>query len=147
VVGFIDRTPRDDRTMAEAAVREALARGALPAGAEWLVPAIGDNSARMEVVDLAGPFLAPTLVHPAAWVSPSAVLGAGTVVLPNALVQTGAEVGRGVIVHVGAIVDHHGRVGDGVYLAQGSIICGAGTVDARSSVPPGTIVQKGERYP
>lgn len=147
VVGFIDRTPRDDRTLAEADVRDALARGTLPSGAEWIIPAIGDNGVRMEVVEWCGDFLAPALVHPAAWVSPSAVLGAGTVVLPRALVQTLAEVGRGVIVHVGAIVDHDVRVGDGVYLAQGSVLCGAATVEARCSVPPGTVVPKGGRFP
>jgi hypothetical protein len=147
VVGAIDRTPKDDRTLAEGEVRAALARGELPLAAEWIVPAIGDNAARMEVVELCGDFLAPALVHPAAWVSPSARLGAGTVVLPRALVQTGAEVGRGVIVHVGCLVDHHVRVGDGAYLAQGSIVCGAATVAERAQLPPGRVVPKGGHFP
>ena len=48
----------------------------------------------------------PVLVHPTAYVSPSATLGNGTIVEAMAVIHTKAVVEEGCIIAIGALVDH-----------------------------------------
>ena len=73
-----------------------------------------------------------TLIHPTAWVSPSAVLGIGVFVGPGAIVHTGAVIGDHVIVNTGAIVEHDVRVGAGSQLAPGAVTGGGARIGAWS---------------
>jgi hypothetical protein len=146
VAGFVDRTPSGPKVCGEDEARAGFASGTLPFGAERFVPAIGDCRVRLELATRYADRLAPPLVHPRAWVSPSATLGAGTVVLPMASVQTLAKIGMAVIVHGGVVVDHDAVIEDGVYLAPGAVICGGGIVSRGTLLPAGTVVGKGERF-
>lgn len=85
-------------------------------------------------------FLLPTLIHPAAYVSPTAKLGRGTIVEPMAVVNAGAEVGQGCLLCAGALVNHNSFVQDWC-----QIDCGA-VVPARATVPSGTKVLCGSRF-
>lgn len=74
--------------------------------------AIGDNRLRslwQEKLRLAG-FQIPTLIHPRAYVSPSATIGAGTIVEPLACINTGAVIDEGCIISVSAIIDHDCKI-------------------------------------
>ena len=88
--------------------------------------AIGDSAMRLAWIDrLAGQgFRIPVLVHPAAWISPSVTLGAGSVVMANATLQADSSVGRGCIVNTGANIDHDCRLGDGVHVCPGASLGG-----------------------
>lgn len=102
---------------------------------------------------------APAVVHPAATVSASAALGAGSQTLAGAVVQPGAAIGVAAIVNTGAIVEHDSLVGDGAHVAPGAIVLGGVRVGAcamigagavvlqGASVPGGTLVPANTRYP
>ena len=79
-------------------------------------------------------FEMPTLIHPRAWVSPSATLAPGCVVEANAVVSTGAVVGSASFVCAGAVVNHNAVVS-----ACCQLDCGV-VVPANAAVPPGTKV-------
>ena len=99
-----------------------------------------------------------TLVHPFAFVSPSATLGSGSVVLAGAVIGANSTLGAGTIVNSHSTVDHDSTLGDfahlgvGVHLAGGanigrSAFLQAGTVggysatvDEHAICPPGTIL-------
>lgn len=66
-----------------------------------------------------------SLVHPSAWVSPSAHLGDGVFIGPRALVHAGASIGNHAIINSAAVVEHDVAIGAGAHLAPGSI-CGGG---------------------
>lgn len=66
----------------------------------------------------------PVVVHPAAWVSPSATLGAGTVVFAQAAVNACARVGEACILNTGCSVDHDCALGDGVHVCPGARLAG-----------------------
>jgi len=85
------------------------------------IVAIGDFRKRLEWLDMLSSlgFRIPTLIHPTAWVSPSASLAEGCVVMANATVQADARLGRGCIVNTGASVDHDCQIGDGVHICPG----------------------------
>lgn len=108
------------------------------------IVAIGDNASRLammkQLTDIG--WSLPVLVHPAAVISPSAQLGAGTVVMAQAVVQADAILGTACIVNTGAIVEHDGVLGDAVHLAPRACLCGNVTVDEQTFVGAGTVVRE-----
>jgi sugar O-acyltransferase (sialic acid O-acetyltransferase NeuD family) len=66
-----------------------------------------------------------TLIHPAAWVDPSARLGGGTCIAAGAVVNAEAVVGNHVIIGTGASVGHDCIVEDFVQLESGVRLGGA----------------------
>lgn len=117
----------------------------------WVFVAIGDNRARMAIVDrvrrVRGRLV--TAISPHAVVSRRATVGEGSVVMPGAVVNAGARLGTGVIVNTNASVDHDCELADGVHVAPGVALAGSvrvgwGTLlGVGSSVLPG--VHIGER--
>lgn len=71
------------------------------------------------------------LVHPEAWVSPSAVLEPGVFVGAGAVVQSGARIGRHAIVNTGAVVEHDVRIGAFSHLGPAAAIGGGVQIGER----------------
>ena len=103
-------------------------------------PAFGNNEVRLHWLELLEEegIHVPTLIHPRAYVSPSARIGTGTVILPMAVVNTNTVVGSGCILNIGALVDHDCVLGAGVHIAPGAI------VKADNRIPDGWKVESGE---
>lgn len=70
------------------------------------------------------PVPAAAIVHPRAWVSPSAVLGLGVYVGPGAVVHAHARVADHAIINSGAIVEHECEIGENSHIAPGSVLGG-----------------------
>lgn len=68
----------------------------------------------------------PVLIHPTAYISPSAKIEKGTIVEPKALVNANSLIKRGSIISVGAIVDHDVLVNECCHVNAGAI-CKAGS--------------------
>jgi UDP-N-acetylbacillosamine N-acetyltransferase len=109
-------------------------------------PAFGDNALRMEWLEvlMEEGLTVPTLVHPSAYVSPTAVLGEGTVVLPKAVVNTGVTVGVGCLINIGALVDHDTVIEDGVHLAPGAIVKAKNRIAAFAKINSGEVIENGQ---
>ena len=90
------------------------------------VGGIGNVAVRIKVFQTlaqAG-FTCPAVVHPSAWVEPSASLAAGVQVFPHAYVGSEAQVGFGAIVNTGAIVSHECVLGECVNISPGAMLAG-----------------------
>ncbi|GAB4282585.1 MAG: hypothetical protein Kow0067_02840 [Coriobacteriia bacterium] len=118
-----------------------IVRSLADADADAAVIAIGDGAVRERLVDaVAARFALPALVHPAAWVSPSAELGDGALVMQQATVTARASVGRCAIVNVGSYVAHDCRVGAFTHLAGGVQLGGFASIGDRVLCGTGSIV-------
>ncbi len=106
---------------------------------------VGDNRRRLALLDrlAATEFRIVTILHPSAFVSQRARLGAGSVILAQAAVNIGAHIGRGCIVNTGATVDHDCVLGDGVHVSPGAHVAGGVTVGERSWIGIGAVVREG----
>lgn len=111
-----------------------------------LVPGIGANHVRLQVVDAAQPHASmPPVVAVTATVAPDGVVGEGTVVLEHAHVGPSARIGRAVIVNTAAVVEHDVVVGDGVHVAPGAVVLGGASVGDLTLVGSGARVLPGVR--
>jgi sugar O-acyltransferase (sialic acid O-acetyltransferase NeuD family) len=86
---------------------------------------------------------APVIVHPHAYVSPSARLEAGAIVLAGAVVQPGAVIGRGAIVNTRAVVEHDSAIGEGSHAAPGSVVLGDCRIGRCVMIGAGAVVLSG----
>ena len=112
------------------------------------IPAFGNNASRMEwinrIEEIGGQLV--TLIHPTAYVSPTATINLGTVILPHAIVNTDVVINRGCIINLGAIVDHGCIIEEGVHICLGAIVKGENRIKRLSKIEAGEVVERG-KYP
>lgn len=121
-------------------------RASLNPEVHWLL-AVGDLRVRRR---LAAEFLGDSrpwgiVVHPQAWVSPSASLEPGTLVMPNACVNASAAVGRHAILNTGCVVEHDCRVGEGTHVGPNATLAGGVVIGEHALVGSGAVVLPGVR--
>lgn len=108
---------------------------------EFIV-AFGNNSFRLEWCDeiaRRGGKLA-TIVHPTAYVSPTAKIDEGTIVLPKAIINTNTRIGRGAIINCGAIIDHDCVIGNCCHICLGAIVKGENIIPQCTKIEAGQVV-------
>ena len=136
VPGPLDLPWLGDETRLEALRRE---------GVEAAFVAVGDNAARQRLAGLLAGFALPAAIHPAAFVSPSAVVGEGAAVMARAVLGTQARLGRLAILNTGAIAEHDVELGEASHAAPGSVLCGGAWLGARALLGAGAAVRPGLR--
>jgi sugar O-acyltransferase (sialic acid O-acetyltransferase NeuD family) len=94
------------------------------AGALITVGQIKTPEPRMRLFDLLGRCGCelPVIVSPRAYVSPHAVIGAGTIVMHGATVNAGAAVGRNCILNSHSLIEHDSVIGDHCHVATAATI-------------------------
>ena len=104
------------------------------------VGGIGDITSRIQVFQrlLEAGFGFPTIIHPTAFVEPTARLSQGVQVFPHAYIGSDTEVGFGTIINTAAIVSHDCRLGAYVNVAPGALLAGAVTLDEGVLIGMGT---------
>jgi sugar O-acyltransferase (sialic acid O-acetyltransferase NeuD family) len=109
------------------------------------VIAVGNNAHRKKLADHARSLglRLPVLIHPHAYVSPTAKLGEGSVVMAGAIVSTHVVIGELGIVNTRASVDHDCLIGDCVHIAPGVTLAGGVTVGNGSLIGVGASVIPG----
>lgn len=86
---------------------------------------LGSNAKRKYVVHSERAFDRwETLIHPTAFIHPSATIGKGTVIFAGAIIQPDVKIGEHCIINTGATIDHDCIIGDYVHLAPGVHLAG-----------------------
>lgn len=115
-----------------------------PSGTPFLV-AMGDSRRRLEIgrAILAAGGTVETVVHPGAWVSPSATIGRGVIVMHGATIHVDAAIGDFCIVNANASLDHDARLEAGVSIGPGVTFPGSVTCLEASAIGAGVVVLPG----
>ncbi|WP_417663648.1 hypothetical protein [Pseudidiomarina donghaiensis] len=90
------------------------------------VCAVGNNQVRKSMTELiegAGLSLV-SIIHPRAYVSTDALVGAGTTIMAGAVVGPYARIGKGCILNANATADHDSEMADYAHLGVGVAIAG-----------------------
>ena len=90
------------------------------------VGGIGNVAIRIKVFDnlaQAG-FSCPTVVHPPAFIEPSASLDGGVQVLSQSYISSAAKIGFGTVINAGVVVSHDCILGKCVNLSPGAMLAG-----------------------
>lgn len=85
-------------------------------------------------------FTCPTVIHPRAFVEPSAKLGEGGQIFFNAYIGSEVEIDFGCIINTGAIISHDCMLKEYVNISPGAILAGAVTVNERTLIGMGVTV-------
>lgn len=110
-------------------------------GIPWVI-AIGDNAVRKRMAaSIDGEFA--IVVHPEAWIDPTATLGPGTVVFAGAVVQPNVRIGSHCILNTRSSIDHDGICEDFAQIAPGATLGGNVTMQEGSMVGIGASVHQG----
>lgn len=106
------------------------------------IAAFGNNKTRLYWTDklIEAGYEVPSMVHPSAVVSPSAVLEQGCFVMQRAVVNTGTVIKRAALINSGAIVDHNSVVGTGAHVGLGSVVKSDCTIEDGKKVEAGDVI-------
>jgi acetyltransferase-like isoleucine patch superfamily enzyme len=96
---------------------------------------------------VAAGFRIATVIHPRAFVSPTAVVGSGSAVMASAIIGTEAHLGLGSIVNCGAVVDHHARVEDFGHLGVNACMAGGSLLGRGAWMQAGAALGYGVEIP
>lgn len=146
LIGFVDDgADADSRVWSYPMLGRTDALHTLREHVHAVVVAIGNNAVREKLharVREAG-FELLSVIHPTAFVSPTAALGAGCAVMAGAVVGTEAHLGEGVIVNCGATVDHHCRVDAFGHLGVNACMAGGSVLGHRAWMQAGSALGYG----
>lgn len=151
VAGFLDDGPHAGRVWDFPVFGGTADFTACRPHADCAIVAIGNNTLREKLTTqlLLEGFDLVTVIHPAALVSPRAIVGRGSAIMAGAIVGTEARLGCGVIVNSGAVVDHqaqvhdYGHLGVSTSMAGGSVLGRGSWMQAGAALGYGVVVEPG----
>ena len=108
-----------------------------------MYPAFGNNESRVNWINrfIDEGISITTIIHPLAYVSPTATIAEGCVVMPHAVVNTNCKLEKACIMNVGAILDHGCILEEGCHLAPGAIVKAENRLPRCFKVDSGEVIQ------
>lgn len=140
VVGFLDRQPGtlgDARYLGTDDVAPNFPEATFVVG----IGTMQAGPARRQLIGRLAPKRWASVIHPRAFVSPSATIGPGSVVMPGAIVNARSMIGHHCIINSGAVVEHDVRVGHYTHLSPGTVVGGGAEVGDNCFVGLGSRVR------
>jgi sugar O-acyltransferase (sialic acid O-acetyltransferase NeuD family) len=97
---------------------------------------------RMKLFSLVGELggKLPVIVSPNAYISRTALIGAGTIVMHHAVVNTEANIGVNCILNTGSLIEHEATVGDHCHISTYAILNGQCKVGSRTFIGSRTVL-------
>lgn len=107
------------------------------------IVALGNNNNRMkyhEELKRCG-YSIPVLIHPTAYMSPTATIAPGCIIRAKAVVSRDVKLGEACILNVGALIDHHVEIGYGCHILMGAVIRNKAKVEPLTRVESLSLIQ------
>ncbi|MFC1903334.1 acetyltransferase [Chloroflexota bacterium] len=147
VVAFVDNVihGKDEQIMGVPVVGD---HSVLPKlikdGVKGAIVAVGDNQVRAshfeKLSDMGLEMV--NVIHPTAYIAPSAKLGNGATIAVGAIISTKAKIGNNVIINTGATIDHEDEVEDHASVGPGCSIAGRVTIKKSAFLGIGSVVKE-----
>jgi len=83
-----------------------------------------------------------SIVHPTAYISPTASIGAAVAVLPQAIINSYSVVRDGCIINSGAIVDHDCVIDQCAHICVGAIVKADNHIPGQMKVEAGAVIER-----
>jgi sugar O-acyltransferase (sialic acid O-acetyltransferase NeuD family) len=139
ILGFVEQEPRCERVGRWPVFKN------MPTdiGRAALIVAIGDNMARRRISGDLSQMGVPgaTVIHPTAWVSPSATLGSNVYIGAQCVINAGAQIADGTIINSGAIIEHDCVIGAYTHIAPGATLAGEVRVGELCLIGAGAVIK------
>ena len=109
----------------------------------YSIPAFGNNKKRYEMMQLLRScgYRIPRIIHPSAYISPTAAIGEGTIIRPMVGISREVVIEECCLINMGAMIDHRCRIGRCTHIPIGGIVRGEISVPPMSSFEPGAVVE------
>lgn len=144
VVLNVPEVPQENRI----SLQERLSRIPYPVEVAWLADFLPQQEDERYLFGFKGPQIAPlrealkgdfslsfeNLIHPAAVLSPTALLGEGCVINAGAIIGSNTELGDHVFLNRGATVGHDVRIRNYVFIGPNATVCGQVFIEEGSSI-------------
>lgn len=106
---------------------------------EYVFVAIGNNNLRKKWLDeiTKDGYKIPSIIHPTAYISPSALIKEGVVIGARAVINTNAVIEKGCIISVGALIDHDCYVDGYSHIDIGAIVKAESKVSTLTKIDAG----------
>jgi len=88
-------------------------------------------------------YIAPALVHPQSYLSPSSRIDSGVQLYPGSVVLAETVIGSWGVVSAGSIVEHGSILGQNVFLGPGTTVCGEVVIGTNSFIGAGVTISNG----
>jgi sugar O-acyltransferase (sialic acid O-acetyltransferase NeuD family) len=131
---------RVGRTMHGLPVIDASAAPA--AGIPAVLAAAVDRVGLWEMLAANG-WIAPILVHPTAYLSPTVEVARGCIVGPSVVIGAQSSVAAHCLVSCGTLIGHHANIGEGVAINRGTNIAGNVRIGAGAMIGMGSSIVNG----
>lgn len=113
-------------------------------GVKSAIVAVGDNQIRAahfkKLSDMGLEMV--NVIHPTAYIAPSAKLGNGATIAVGAIISTKAKIGNNVIINTGATIDHEDEIEDHASVGPGCSIAGRVTIKKGAYLGIGSVVKE-----
>lgn len=108
------------------------------------IASFGDSQLRKHYIDLLESlgYVVPTLKHPSATISPSAVIDRSVVIEARCIISANTVIGRGAIISSAAVIEAGAKVGDFSHIGASATVAKGAVVSDSRRISAGTIVQK-----
>lgn len=107
------------------------------------IVALGNNETRLKYhneLKRCG-YTIPVLIHPTAYVSPTATISSGCIIRAKAVISRDAKIGEACILNVGALIDHHVEIEYGCHILMGAVVRNKAKVKPLTRVESLSLVQ------
>lgn len=107
------------------------------------IVALGNNETRLKYHNELKRcrYTIPVLIHPTAYVSPTAMIAPGCIIRAKAVVSRDVKMGEACILNIGALIDHHVEIGYGCHILMGAVVRNKAKVKPLTRVESLSLVQ------
>lgn len=109
----------------------------------YAIPAFGSNEKRYEIMGYLRKcgYKIPRIIHPTAYISPTASIGEGTIIRPMAGISREVVIEECCLINLGAMIDHRCHIGRCTHIPIGAVVRGEISIPPLSNFKPNSVIE------